>query len=158
MKIVTVILARFAEFIPHWLSHLGLLNLVDIRESCVSQRLLCLAYQGTEALEPNLPIFPQTGIHMEIHSAPWAFIEETDLMQRSTRWTRNHALDVSGRASESAGFCFNVEAPEFVPGRPLLAAQPEFIQDLHLEWDQFAFAWEQEERSHKGYDVFCQPS
>ena len=44
-------------------------------------------------------------------------------------------------------FCFNPHAVPFNPGIPLLRAQPEFVQDLHMEWDQVAFAWETEERS-----------
>jgi hypothetical protein len=41
-------------------------------------------------------------------------------------------------------FSFDPDAPAFVPGQSDLAAQPEFIQELHDNWRSTAFSWEDE--------------
>ena len=41
---------------------------------------------------------------------------------------------------------FNVDAAEYIPGRPFIATLPEHMQDLHALWETKAFSWEGEER------------
>ena len=107
----------------------------------------------------HLPIFPRTGSHIEIHTAEWAIIDETTLMQRSAttrrtnRWhPRSRGLDLprqSQEPREDADFCLNPAATPFDPNRPLLGSQSEFIQDFYQWWDFCAFSWEGEDRSTK---------
>eukprot|EP00435_Cladocopium_sp_Y103_P042895 s203_g12.t1 len=61
------------------------------------------------------------------------------------RWSRasfhvEEALDVpAGNHGESQGFCFNPRATAFHPQIPLLGTQSEFVQELHVHWDETAF-------------------
>eukprot|EP00435_Cladocopium_sp_Y103_P048289 s1574_g14.t1 len=57
------------------------------------------------------------------------------------------AIDVpdDGRR-ESSRFCFNPDASPFNPILPPLDTQSDFVRDLHVHWDECAFAWEAEPR------------
>ncbi|CAL1150889.1 unnamed protein product [Cladocopium goreaui] len=45
--------------------------------------------------------------------------------------------------ADSMPFCFNVDAAEFIPGRPPTSALPERLQDIYTLWNCHAFAWEE---------------
>ena len=45
--------------------------------------------------------------------------------------------------TDSMPFCFNVDAAEFIPGRPPTSALPERLQDIYTLWNCHAFAWEE---------------
>ena len=77
--------------------------------------------------------------------------EDLSLMQTAhgtgnTRWHRHtqHSTQASGLQRACDTFQFNPSAPPFQPGRGLLDAQSEFVQDLHAMWTARAFAWEDE--------------
>ena len=108
--------------------------------------------------EVNLPIYPQTGTHFELHAAQWALIDENDLMQRSLRrHSPASGIPKCGlelpqsrdQTGEHSSFCFNAAAAPFDPSRPPIATQPDFVQDLFAWWDFAAFSWEGEDRSTK---------
>ena len=82
--------------------------------------------------------------------------DEIILMQRSSSGSQHGSGTAEADAtnqpdqhptSEDHSFCFNANAPAFQPGLPVIAAQNEFVQDLHSIWDARAFSWEEEERS-----------
>lgn len=53
-----------------------------------------------------------------------------------------HALDLPPAHEEPAHYQFNINAPEFVPGAPVIEGQSEFVQDLHHARNLAAFNWQ----------------
>ena len=162
---------RVDQFVPHWIAHHELLQIVGIAESCHRQRFLCLAYHNQVEFDPAVPVLPASGSHFEVHFTPWALIDDTDLMQRSLKQrlvsaksehegvstcfaglklTRiatqpeEDAIDMPSTCSDSESFQFNPRASPFVPQQLLLSSQSVFVQDLHAEWQTLAFSWEDE--------------
>ena len=56
-------------------------------------------------------------------------------------------IDLPGSGPENRPFLFNLQAPVYVPGRPTSGMMPDFVQELHVAWDEAATAWEGEDRS-----------
>ena len=54
------------------------------------------------------------------------------------------AIDIPSPRDDRAAFQFDPRAQVFVPQQPLLNSQSEFVQDLFVEWQMHAFAWEDE--------------
>ena len=76
--------------------------------------------------------------------------DEVAFMQRDTRQNtqgRRHSGGQRGGRSHHGGFCLNADAAPFIPDRPSIDTQPEFVQALFGLWDHAAFAWENEDRS-----------
>eukprot|EP00435_Cladocopium_sp_Y103_P044071 s1250_g12.t1 len=85
-----------------------------------------------------------------VHRTPTSEVEQViqhfddlSLMQTTPAASSGNPSAACG----SSGFIFNPDAPEFAPHQPVLAAQPEFIQDLHVQWQLHAMAWENEQPS-----------
>ena len=109
---------------------------------------------------PPLLLLDQGALHFDDTGSSDAI----DLMQRSSTGHQNgsrpEAASESGQQPQTATppanqiatgathpFCFNANAPAFLPERPAIAAQNEFVQDLHSIWTAEAFSWEGEESS-----------
>ena len=76
-------------------------------------------------------------IAIHIRSDSTTESDRVDLMQRSSSMGRQHAIDMTGRATECEGFQtphLNPDAPEFIPGVPNLWTQPADINDLYAAW------------------------
>ena len=146
---------RFAHVLPRWLSQHRLYQFVDLAEPCRDQRFLCLTYVGAEAHDPALPLFPVTGIHIEVHFTPWADIDEVDLLQTrrlglcspSKCKPVSRGIDFPSAHAECESFQFNAQAPAFRPGQQFLELQHPFIRELYTFWDADAFAWQEEDRT-----------
>eukprot|EP00435_Cladocopium_sp_Y103_P027748 s1875_g6.t2 len=142
--------SRIALFLPSSLTLNRLWNLVGASEPCQNRRWICLGYKGRSLLDDSLPFRVQAGEHLEAHAAPWADVDENDLLQLSIGKSKPTAiaLDVPGHDElEQNRFCFRAEAPAFNPDLPPLNTQDEFIQDLFAHWDASALAWEEGDRS-----------
>ena len=127
------------------------MQFAGIDEPCRRQQFLCLAYLGEEDLNPQMPIFPVTGIHIEIHFTPWADIDEQTLLHITMNAPHQphphaHALDLPAEDDEARPFQPPHQAEMESPAGPLLETQSDFIQALHCEWHREAFSWQGEER------------
>ena len=135
----------------------------DIADECRTRRLLCVGFRGSESITTEAPLFLNIGDHIEIHGALWSLVTEAascrshdsdvgSLMQHDPTAVQSQAticgVGLSNPPHEGGTFQFQANAPVFVPGMPWgLATYDEFIQDLFVLWDEFAFAWEDQDRS-----------
>ena len=112
--------------------------------------LQCMTWHGEQQLQEGRQIATHHGISFIVilqdieTTGPEVWnASETDttyFMQRqSTRWRREGDTSSETRLDPSE--------PIFQPGRPIISAMNEFIQDLHHLWNQCARPWEQEDRS-----------
>ena len=60
---------------------------------------------------------------------------------------KRHAIDINTASGNCESFTFDATAPAFVPAAERLSNMPTAIQDLYEQWNQVAFAWEDEPRT-----------
>ena len=88
------LMLREAHMVPSWLFFDHLLAYLGLRDDCRAHIYLCLGFVGAEPIDERLPLFPRSGSHVEIHTAEWALIDESSLIQSVIKPARQHGLDL----------------------------------------------------------------
>ena len=147
--------------VPRFLRKQDIIDFLEVEPFCGGRR--CTAYhdqvpiQLVQATEVHSGFSICLRITSQELQRPYAphdrpqFFEDLDLMQRSItiHGPQNRAIDIPNEAETNCDpfvppFQFNAHAIAFQPAPPILRAQSEFTQDLHLLWSASASSWENE--------------
>ena len=122
---------------------------------CANRR--CRLFRDGQMLEPTAEVHFNSGNSLCIRMEPpqdslpppdpteQLHFEDLSLMQNRNRPVQQPSASASAQPAQA---CFlNPFAQVFQPDRPNIWLFPEFIQTLHTEWEQAAFAWESEAAS-----------
>ena len=147
--------------VPRFLRKQDIIDFLEVEPFCSGRR--CTAYHDQVPIQLVQATEVHSGFSICLRIAsqelqrPYAphdrpqFFEDLDLMQRSItiHGPQNRAIDIPNEAETNCDpfvppFQFNAHAAAFQPAPPILRAQSEFTQDLHLLWSASASSWENE--------------